>query len=218
MRPYYRACKLLCRLGFLSLARGRVFGREHVPQRGAALLVCNHQSFFDPVLAGLGLNRECHFMARDSLFRSTPFKRLIESLNAFPVKRGEADVGAIKETLRRLKRGEIVTVFPEGTRTPDGRVRTMHSGVVLLARKAKVPLVPTLILGAYEAWPRQRKLPRPAPVLVAYDRAVTPEQIEALSPEEAIEVVRERIVKLMGRYRCHPTVAAHLTPLRSSRS
>lgn len=142
-------------------------------------------------------------MARDTLFANPAFGWLIDTLNAFPVKRGEGDVGAIKETLRRLKRGALITVFPEGTRTPDGAIGPMRSGVVLLARKARVPLVPTLILGAFDAWPRRQLLPSPSPVLVAHAEPLTPEQIDAMEPEACMDAVRARIVAMRQRFGPH---------------
>lgn len=210
MRLYYGICRMIANLLFVSLCRGRVFGRRNVPRQGGVLLVCNHQSYFDPILATLSLPRECHYMARDTLFRNRFFRRLIESLNAFPVKRGSADVGAIKETLRRLKRDQLVNVYPEATRTQDGRVRPMQSGVVLIARKARVPIVPGLILGAYEIWPRQAKFPTPGPVIVAYGRPLYPDEMSGLSDEDCIGIVRERILEMMGRYSRHPLLRDRL--------
>lgn len=200
MRTFYRVCQFPCRAAFLTLARGRVFGLRHVPAAGPGLLVCNHQSFLDPVLAAVALEREAHFMARESLFRQPRFRWLIETLNAYPVKRGEGDVGAIKETLRRLRQGALVTVFPEGTRTPDGGIGPMKPGIVLIARKARVPVIPTLIAGAYDMWPRNARLPRPGRIVVAYDEPIAPEALDGLEPEAAIETVRGRVVALSHRF------------------
>ncbi|MBU0618137.1 MAG: 1-acyl-sn-glycerol-3-phosphate acyltransferase [Planctomycetes bacterium] len=212
MRRYYRCCRNSAQALFLLLCRGRVFGVRNVPLEGGVLLVCNHQSFFDPILATLALPRECHYMARDTLFRNRWFRKLIESLNAFPVRRGSADVGAIKQTLRRLKNGALVTVFPEATRTSDGSVRPMQPGVVLIARKAGVPLVPTLILGAYEVWPRHAAIPRPAPVIIAYGEPLRLEQMKVRTDDDCINIVRDRILEMMARYRGHPLVAGRLKP------
>jgi 1-acyl-sn-glycerol-3-phosphate acyltransferase len=187
-----------------------------VPTTGGVLLVCNHQSFLDPVLATQALPRECHYMARASLFRNAFFRRLIESLNAFPVKPGTADVGAIKQALRRLRRGALITAFPEGTRTPDGHVQPMHPGVVLIARRAGVPIVPTLILGAFECWPRQARLPWPRPIIVAYAQPLWPTEMVGVDDERCIGVIRERIVRMMERCRRHPLVAGRLRPLPAS--
>lgn len=200
VRLWYRMCRVLCRVWFALFFRGRVFGRDHVPPFGGALIVANHQSFLDPVLATLALDRECHFMARDTLFRNPLFRRLIESLNAFPVKRGTADISAIKETLRRLRQKQVVVTFPEGTRTRDGTIGPMLSGVVVVARKAGVPIVPAVILGAFEAWPRHSPLPGPSPVVIAYGEPVPAAQLEGMSDDAAIEFVRDRVVALAAQH------------------
>jgi 1-acyl-sn-glycerol-3-phosphate acyltransferase len=210
MRPWYRFCRAGTHALFIFLLRGRVFGVRNVPRTGGVLLVCNHQSFLDPVLATLALPRECHYMARDTLFRHRWFRWLIESLNAFPIRRATADVGALKETLRRLKKGALVTTFPEGTRTTDGRVGPLHTGVVLLARRAQVPLVPTIILGAFEAWPRQARFPRPAPVIVAYGEPLRPAHMDRLSDDQCATILRERIIAMKRRFQEHPLVRGRL--------
>jgi 1-acyl-sn-glycerol-3-phosphate acyltransferase len=203
MRRGYAICRLISQLLFIFVFRGRAFGTRRVPGAGGVLLVSNHQSFFDPALATLALPRECHYMARDTLFAIRWLRPIMAYLNAFPVKRDTADVGAIKETLRRLKAGKLVLAFPEGTRTEDGRVGPMRAGVVLLARKARVPIVPTLILGAFESWPRTAKLPRPHAILVAYGEPVCPHEHPEWGDDECVELVRGQIIALQTRFRCH---------------
>jgi 1-acyl-sn-glycerol-3-phosphate acyltransferase len=139
-------------------------------------------------------------MARDTLFDIRWLRPIMEYLNAFPVKRATADMGAIKETLRRLKAGKVVLTFPEATRTGDGSIGPMRAGVVLLARKARVPIVPTLILGAFESWPRTAKLPKPHPVLVAYAEPVYPHAHPEWDDEQCVDAVRRRILGLQERF------------------
>ncbi len=165
---WYAFCQLWCQVGMVLGFRYRVWGKEHVPPRGGALLVSNHQSFFDPVLVAVGLPRQVHYMARDTLFRNPLFARLISSLNAFPLRREGVDVGAVRETVARLRRGELVLVFPEGTRTHDGSIRPLRRGVELLARQGGVPIIPVIIEGAHQAWPRRELLPRPARIRVLF--------------------------------------------------
>ncbi len=203
MRLIYYLSKTLLQGLFVLFLRGRVFGVKNVPATGGGLLVANHQSFLDPMFAGLGVPREAFYMARDTLFRSPLFGPIIRYYNAFPVRRGKADIGAIKKSLRILKRGGFLNVFPEGTRTTDGTVAAMQPGVVLMARKARVPLIPTMLLGAFEVWPRHRRFPRPGPVIVAYAAPLSVVEIEALSDEECIAIVRDRILELMERYASH---------------
>jgi 1-acyl-sn-glycerol-3-phosphate acyltransferase len=206
MRPWYRFCRFGCQVFFTAMFRGRVFGIRRVPRTGGVLLVCNHQSYLDPIFATLALPRECHYMARDTLFKNPLFKRLIDSVNAFPIKRGTADIGAIKETLRRLKAGQLVATFPEGTRTRDGSIGPMHPGMILLARKARVPIVPAVVIGAFQAWPRQATLPRPHGVVVAYGEPLAHETMTGLPDDDCTRLVRERIVALMEQYRRHPVL------------
>ena len=154
---WYHVARCLCAL-FVILCFGfKVYGRENVPTKGAFLLLSNHQSYLDPIFcAGLLSIRMC-YMARDTLFKNWFFGRLIRSVNAIPVKRGQSDIAAIKAIIERLKQGLPVCLFPEGTRTTDGRIAAVKPGVAFLSRRAKVPVVPMVIDGAYEAWPRDRK-------------------------------------------------------------
>jgi 1-acyl-sn-glycerol-3-phosphate acyltransferase len=155
---WYGFCQFLSIVFFLLFFRYRVFGREHVPSKGPVLIASNHQSFFDPVLVGLGLGRQIHIMAREGLFRIPGFAALIRSLNAFPLKRGAFDRDAIKQALGILESGNLLLLFPEGTRTRTGRLQSPRPGISLLARKANAPVVPAVIHGAYRAWPPHRKL------------------------------------------------------------
>ncbi len=200
MRPYYRFLRFLCRVITMLLFKARVSGRRNVPATGPVLLVCNHQSHLDPVLATMALDREASFMARDNLFRNRFFRSLIESLNAFPIRRNTADMSAIKESLRRLRHGWALVLFPEGTRTPDGRIQPMLPGLGAIARKAAVPIVPTLIDGAFQSWPRQSPLPRPGNVIIEYGRPIFPGEYADKTVEELMEMVRGRLVAMQRRW------------------
>jgi 1-acyl-sn-glycerol-3-phosphate acyltransferase len=200
-RWWYSVCRCVCRLGVLLLFRYRVWGREKVPGRGGALLVSNHQSFFDPVLVAAGLPRQVHYMARESLFRIPLFGWLIRSLNAFPLRLGGGDVRALREAVARLRRGELVLVFPEGTRTPDGRIWPLRRGVGLVARQAQVPVVPVVIEGAFEVWPRQRLCPRPGRIGVIFGEPVNWEEFGRASGQGAPERLREQLQALQVELR-----------------
>lgn len=201
MRLYYRVLRLLAQGVYVLYFRGRVFGLRNVPTAGGVLLACNHQSFFDPVAATLALHREGNYMARDTLFRNPLFRRLIESLNAFPVRRGAADVGAVKEILRRLKQGRVVVVFPEATRTTDGSIGRINANALAVAKKAGAAVVPTVIDGAFEAWPRRRPVPAPGRIHVSYAEAISPSQVAEWSADEITRVVVERLEATMARSR-----------------
>ena len=155
---WYGICQFLSVVFFGGLFRYRAFGRGHVPSEGGVVLASNHQSYFDPVLVGLSLGRQIHIMAREGLFSVPGFSALIRSLNAFPVRRGAFDREALRQALKLLGEGKVLVVFPEGTRTRDGRLLKPKAGIGLMARKAGVPVVPVLIRGAFEAWPANRAL------------------------------------------------------------
>ena len=199
--PWYRFLRRICHVTFCAAWQVRVFGRRYEPASGAALYISNHQSFLDPVLVGLGLSRPVNYMARDSLFRFPLFKQLIESLNAFPVRRGHADVGALKEAMRRLRRGEQVLVFAEGTRTVDGRIGPLLPGVAMLARRAAEWTVPVVLDGAFEAWPRGRALPGPGSIVVRYGRCISRDEARGHKAEEFVRHVRARLIALQADVR-----------------
>lgn len=148
----------------------KVYGLEHIPRSGGAIIASNHQSYLDPVLIGVRLPRPLSYMAKSELFRNPFFARLICSLHAFPVRQGAGDVGAVKESIRRVQEGHLLNIFPEGTRTEDGKLQPILPGVALVVRRAGVPVVPAVIDGAFDAWPPQRRLPRPRrwPIIVEY--------------------------------------------------
>jgi 1-acyl-sn-glycerol-3-phosphate acyltransferase len=140
-------------------------------------------------------------MARDTLFSNPYFGRLISSVNAFPVRRGTGDIGAVKETLRRLKDGKPVLVFPEGTRTRDGRIGPINANSLLIAKKAGAAIVPMVIDGAFEAWPRTQLLPSPQSIYVTYCEHVSITEGAEWPIERIGQVVEERMHEAMVRSR-----------------
>jgi len=208
MRLWWRFWRITARWIHTLAFQGRVLDVRNVPRKGGVLLVSTHQSFFDPVLASLAFDRECNFMAREDLFRNRWFASFIGSLNAFPVRRNSADMRAIKETLRRLKCGRIVLVFPEGTRTSDGRIGELQPGVAAIAKQAKVTIVPTLIEGAYNVLPRYARLPRQARIVVKYAPPIGRDEVAAMTKQALMaridRTLRRMQAEVRGIYRFPP--------------
>jgi 1-acyl-sn-glycerol-3-phosphate acyltransferase len=200
-RAWYAACQQVARVLFVLVFGIRVYHRDRMPKTGGVLVVANHQSFLDPVLAAVGMPRPFHPMARETLFRLAPFRWLIKSLNAFPVRRASADLGAIREAMRRLGDGATVLVFPEGTRTRDGSIGPLQAGPVMIARRAGVPIVPMVIDGAFESWPRTSPLPRPHRIRVACGHPVCVADAEKADPEAIMAGLREEMVELQAELR-----------------
>ncbi len=153
----------------------------------------NHQSHLDPVLVGLASDRRLNYLARQTLFGFAPFRWLITSLDAIPLDREGLGLHGLKETLKRLKRGEMVLIFPEGTRTRDGEVGVFKPGFCALARRANVPLVPVGIDGAFNSWPRKNVLPVPAAIHIQFGPPLEPSEIEKFDDEQLVAEMRRRI-------------------------
>jgi len=195
-RSWYGFLQVLCQWACILAFRIRVLARLNVPQEGGVLLMSNHQSYLDPVLVGVGLSREIHYMARSSLFRNDWFRRLIMSLNAFPLKREGTDVGALRRAVRLLKEGKVVLLFPEGTRTKTGAIQPLHRGFTLVAMQSRARIVPVVIEGAFRAWPRKRRYPRASAITVSFGRPVPFEIYSKMSPEEIRAEIEKRLKRL----------------------
>lgn len=165
---FYKGCRTFFRISMSMLFDLQVHGVQRVPARGGLLMLSNHQSFLDPPLLGVRLHRPMASLAKSELFESPLFARGIRSLYAFPVRQGKGDVGAMKESIRLLQAGWLLNVFPEGGRTPDGRLHPAQKGAGLMVRRAGVPVLPTVIDGSYEAWPRGARFPKPHPIRILY--------------------------------------------------
>ena len=171
----------------------RYSGRQNIPPTGPALVVSNHQSHFDPPLVGAGCPRRMNYLARDSLFGFAPFRWLIRSVDAIPIDRDGLGLGGIKESLRRMKRGEMVLIFPEGTRTRDGNVGKFRPGFTVLAARAKAWILPVAIEGAFAAWPRSQKMPGLGTIHVHYGKPMSPEEVVAWDEKPLVAEVERRV-------------------------
>ncbi len=183
----------LCRIFCAVFFQLRVYGEENVLNEGPFILVCNHQSYLDPIFCGVPLKRQLHFVARDSLFRNRFFGWVITSVNTIPVRRDRADFSAIKKVLGLLREGQGVCLFPEGTRTSDGKIAGLKPGFGFLCRRAKAAIVPAVIDGAFECWPRHKKIFSPGRIVVCYGKAITNEKIKDMSDEQLAGLITDKL-------------------------
>jgi 1-acyl-sn-glycerol-3-phosphate acyltransferase len=149
-----------------------VRGAEHVPPSGPALIVSNHQSILDPPLIGGATRRRIYFLAKAELFRIPVFGWLLRALHARPVRREGSDPRALKTAARLLKEGKALLVFPEGTRSLDGRLGEGKPGVGMLAVTSGAPVVPAYVSGTLEALPKGAAWPRRSQVSVIFGPAI----------------------------------------------
>ncbi len=178
---------------FKILFQIRFIDCKNIPSTGGILLVSNHQSYLDPMLNTAGLRRMFDYMARDSLFRNKLFAWYIGMVNTFPIRRDSADVKAVREIIDRLKRGRAVTIFPEGTRTYDGKISEFKGGIDLIARRAKATIVPVVIDGAFEVWPRHQKYPKFEKIAVMYGEPTTYKQAKAMGRGELLNKLNRQM-------------------------
>ena len=197
-RVHYAVSQFVSWFLFVLVFGFRSFGRLRLPSHGGCIIACSHQSFLDPIIVGFSCRRAVRYLARGSLFRSRLFGAFIASYGAMQVERDEADVGAVRQCIEHLHRGEMVLLFPEGTRTRTGEIGPLKPGVCLISSRAGVPVVPAAVEGSLAAWPRGRLLPMPRKIRIAYGEPVMPGG-EGVSHRETAERLRAKMKELQAR-------------------
>lgn len=198
---FYRISSGIFR-GLLRLfCRFEAHGLEQVPRTGGCILVANHVSFLDPPVLGCAIrHRTLHFMARASLFRFPVLGSWLREVGVIPLRPEGGDVGALRTGVRVLRAGGALGLFPEGTRSPDGRLHAAKGGVGFLVAHGKVPVVPAYISGSYRAWPRGRRLPRPAKITVTYGPPIPYERIrEWKTGDDAYHRIADHVMEAIAR-------------------
>ncbi len=180
---------------------GGVVGRENVPTEGAFVVVPIHRSYIDWLIVPRISRRRLRFLVKGEVWRVRVVGFLLQILGAFAVQRGAADRDAIRRALGVLEAGELLVVFPEGTRGFGSKVQTIQEGAAYLALRAGVPVIPVGMAGVERAMPRGSKFPRPARVVVA----VGPPIMSAVRPVERLgeplRVPRSLTTALTGEIR-----------------
>jgi 1-acyl-sn-glycerol-3-phosphate acyltransferase len=164
---------------YATYFRWRVFNPERVPLTGGVILAANHASILDPPLVGSGLKRGINYIGRESLFRFPGVGALLRSWNAVPVDRDGGGAKGLREILNRLLAGGGIILFPEGTRTLDGKLQPARSGIGLTVIKSTAPVVPVRVFGTFEAYNRLHNFPRPHRLMVKYGQPMHFEKLRA---------------------------------------
>jgi len=135
-------------------------------------LASNHVSYLDPVVLGVACPRNLNYMAKRELFKNSFFAWILYDVGAFPVKRNSADLSAIREAMRRLKKGQPMVIFPEGSRRFDNRPDEAEAGVGFLVSKVGVPVIPAFVKGTDKALPQKAKFIRPRKISVRFGEKI----------------------------------------------
>jgi 1-acyl-sn-glycerol-3-phosphate acyltransferase len=180
----------------------KVYGQHNIPASGGVLIVSNHQSNLDPVLLAVRLARPLNYIGKSELFEGRIggwFLRRV--VNAFPVRQGAGDIGAIRETIQRLREGHLLNIYPEGERTPDGRIGRMERGVGLIVHRARVPVVPVAIVGSFEAWPRDRRWLKGWPIRIGYG---PPINLDGMEEDEIVATIDRTLREMFAQLNSCP--------------
>jgi 1-acyl-sn-glycerol-3-phosphate acyltransferase len=206
MQRVYGLCHYFIGIAYDIFFRGEVVGVENLPQRGGFLIAANHASHLDPPMIGCHISRQLAYFARKTLWKGGIASWWLDSVGTIPVDRdGGQDVSAIKRVLRALKEERGVILFPEGTRTPDGRLQPAKPGVGFIAIKTQVPVVPVRIFGSHEAYGKGRPLRLNTPVTVVFGKPMPPAAYDdPKAGKERAQIASERIMAEIARLQLPP--------------
>lgn len=183
------------------LFRPKVIGTENIPLTGGVLIVSNHPTYLDPILLAIYSPRPFSFVAKRPLFYLPIVRTFLWLTDCVPVEQDAPDRRALRLSIQKLKAGDALVVFPEGTRSDHGKLRPFQLGPAMIAVEAQVPIVPCGLAGFYEAWKMEAPIPRPAPVAIVFGKPFMPELNPDLPRRELLtcitEQMRSEIVKLM---------------------
>jgi 1-acyl-sn-glycerol-3-phosphate acyltransferase len=188
---------------FHEVARGlfdiRIIGEEKMNFAGPGLIASNHDSFLDPPFVGQAFDEAIHYFARKSLFDHPLVGKVLRSWQAIPIDRDKPDASSLKATIRLLRAGKKVLMFPEGTRSLDGKLQPAEAGVGLFVAKGGAPVLPVRIFGTHEAYPRGAKTFRPARITLVVGDLWQPD-LESYSQtgKELYQVLADEVMQRIG--------------------
>ena len=172
---------------------------NNIPKTGGAILAPNHISYADPPAVGSAMSRQVHFMAKEELFKPAIMGKIITAVGSFPVRRGTADRKAIKQAIDLLKAGEVVCLFPEGTRSMNGKLQEPEMGIGLIALKSGAPIVPVAVIGTDWVLPSDGRRRRRRQVIIEYGEPLTFEDLcQTGDSRQNMEEVGKRTMSAIG--------------------
>ena len=192
---FYNLAKLLARMIFSM----RIIHPERMVESGPLLIAVNHSSFFDPPLAGICSRRGVFYLARKTLLKWPFFGPLFPAMNVIPVERDGNDMSALREVIKKVKDGNAVLLFPEGTRSLDGNLQPARAGIGLVIAKTGAPVLPMRIFGAYEAFPKNARRFQLSQITVVIGEPIhfTEEEISNTS-RETYQLLSNRVMDAIG--------------------
>jgi 1-acyl-sn-glycerol-3-phosphate acyltransferase len=190
----YNIGKAICAGVLRPLYKLQVMGSENIPKEGGVLICSNHIDNLDPPVVGVASPRTIHFMAKEELFRIPVLKGILPKINAFPVKRGMSDKQALRTALKVLKDGQVLGLFPEGTRSKNGELGKGLSGAGFFALRTDATVIPCAIIGPYKPF---------KPLKVIFGKPVDMQELREQkgTAEEVTELIMNSIGQLIEKYK-----------------
>jgi len=191
---FYEFARGVVKVGLSPMYRIEIIGQENIPKTGGVLICSNHINNFDPLVVGTTTPRPIHFMAKEELFKVPILGKIVSNVKAFPVKRGMSDREALRKGLSVLKEGEVLGLFPEGTRSKDGMLGKGLAGAGFFALRTKAEVVPCAVVGPYKVFGK---------LTVVYGKPIemTSLREQKASAEVVTEVIMDSIKQLLEEYR-----------------
>ncbi len=193
----------LARIVFYFFFRCRVKGAENLIEEGGFIVAPNHRSGLDIPLVAMALPRRMYSIGKKELFSNKITGSFLKSLGGFPLDRGSIDLSALKKAIDIVRSGNILLMFPEGTRSEKGNLQKGKKGTVFIATNSKVPIIPAGITGTEKAFPKGAKLPRFHSISICFGKPFRP--WEVFDPkdkdylEKATEFLMEEISKCIRK-------------------
>ncbi|MFN4178737.1 MAG: lysophospholipid acyltransferase family protein [Armatimonadota bacterium] len=175
------------------LFRPKVVGTENIPAKGGILIVSNHPTYLDPILLAIYAPRPFSFVAKRPLFYLPIVRTFLWLTDCIPVEQDAPDRRALRLSIQKLRDGDALVIFPEGTRSDHGKMRPFQLGPAMIAAEAQVPIVPCGLAGIYEAWHMEAPIPKPAPVAIVFGKPFMPQLLPDAPRRESLIYITERM-------------------------
>lgn len=195
----YWSCHSIIKATYQTLVSGNTVGLPNIPKKGACILASNHASHVDPPFVGCQTNRQLTFFARKTLWKPGIASWWLDAVGTIPVDRdGDSDISAMKRTLRTLKEKGMLTLFPEGTRSPNGQLQRAKPGIGLIAAKSQAAVVPCRIFDSHKVLSKDSIIPNVSVrIHIAYGKPMLPSEYDPgkSAGKDRYQIVADRIMK-----------------------
>jgi len=183
---------------FKVFCKIKYFDQDKIPTEGGFIIASNHVSYYDPFAVGSGLTKKIHFMAKKELFKNWLMRVFITIMASFPVDREKVDIGAIRESLKILKKGEVVGIFPEGKRSDDGTVGEGHGGAAMISLMSGAPITPAAMIGTLNARIKSGLIPKFKRIVIKYGDPIHPNDFKG-NKKERISQITNKVIESIRR-------------------